>query len=58
MPDQPASHIQLRRAAYTAFNARDIDAAFATLTPDVAWPRAFTGFFVRGPEEVRAYRTE
>ncbi len=43
---------------YTAFNARDIPAALATLTPDVAWPKAFKGGFVRGPEEVGAYWTE
>jgi hypothetical protein len=28
------------------------------MTPDVAWPRAFKGGFVNGPEEVRAYWTE
>lgn len=28
------------------------------MTPDVHWPRAFKGGFVRGPEEVRAYWTE
>ena len=58
MPDQPAPEIALLRAAYTAFNARDIDAALPLMTPDVAWPRAFKGGFVRGPEEVRAYWTE
>ncbi len=58
MPDQPKAEIKLLRAAYTAFNARDIDAALATMTPDVAWPKAFKGGFVRGPEEVRAYWTE
>ena len=58
MPDQPASEIKLLRAAYMAFNARDIDAALATMTADVAWPKAFKGGFVRGPEEVRAYWTE
>ena len=58
MPDQPAPEIELLRAAYAAFNARDIDAALALMTPDVAWPRAFKGGFVRGPEEVRAYWTE
>lgn len=58
MPDQPASEIELLRTAYTAFNARDIDAALALMTPDVHWPRAFKGGFVRGPEEVRAYWTE
>ena len=58
MPDQPAPEIELLRAAYAAFNARDIDAALALMTPDVAWPRAFKGGFVRGTEEVRAYWTE
>jgi ketosteroid isomerase-like protein len=46
------------RALYAAFNARDIEAALPTMTPDVAWPRAFKGGFVRGPEEVRHYWTE
>ncbi|MDB5345546.1 MAG: hypothetical protein JWP89_3923 [Schlesneria sp.] len=53
-----SAHVELLRAAYAAFNARDIDAALALMTPDVAWPRAFKGGFVRGPEEVRAYWTE
>jgi ketosteroid isomerase-like protein len=58
MSDQPALLIELLRAAYAAFNARDIDAALALMTPDVVWPRAFKGGFVRGTEEVRAYWTE
>jgi ketosteroid isomerase-like protein len=58
MSDQPAPEIKLLRAAYAAFNARDIDATLALMTPDVMWPRAFKGGFVRGPEEVRAYWTE
>jgi len=58
MPDHTAPEIELLRAAYAAFNARNIDAALALMTPDVAWPRAFKGGFVRGPEEVRAYWTE
>jgi ketosteroid isomerase-like protein len=56
--NQPAPEIALLRAAYAAFNARDIDAALALMTPDVVWPRAFKGGFIRGPEEVRAYWTE
>ena len=36
MSDQPALLIELLRAAYAAFNARDIDAALALMTPDVA----------------------
>ena len=35
MPNQPALLIELLRAAYSAFNARDIDAALALMTPDV-----------------------
>jgi hypothetical protein len=58
MSDPHASEIELLRTAYAAFNARDIDAALHLMTPDVAWPRAFKGGFVRGPEEVRAYWTE
>jgi hypothetical protein len=58
MPDQSAPEIELLRAAYAAFNARDIDAALAIMTPDVSWPRAFKGGFVHGPEEIRAYWTE
>ena len=58
MPNHRASEIRLLRAAYAAFNARHIDAALATLTPDVAWPKAFKGGFVHGPEENRAYWRE
>jgi hypothetical protein len=58
MPAVLSSEIELLRAAYAAFNARDIDAAVATMTADVAWPKAFKGGFARGPEEIRAYWTE
>lgn len=58
MPLSTAPEIELLRTAYAAFNQRDIDAALATMTGDVAWPRAFKGGFVRGPEEIRAYWTE
>ena len=58
MPDQPALEIELLRAAYAAFNARDIDAALALMAPDVAWPKAFKGGFAHGSEAVRAYWTE
>lgn len=50
----PAS-VQLLHAAYAAFNARDIEAAVVLMTPDVAWPMAFKGGFVRGPAEIRDY---
>jgi len=58
MPDHTAAEIELLRAAYAAFNARDIDAALAFMTPDVIWPRAFKGGFVRGHEQVRSYWRE
>ena len=58
MPNQTAPETELLRAAYAAFNARDIDAALTLMTSDVEWPRAFKGGFVQGPEEVRAYWTE
>lgn len=56
MPDTP--EIELLRKAYVAFNTRDLDAALTLLAPDVHWPRAFKGGFVRGPEAVRAYWME
>jgi len=58
MADQSTPETELLRSAYAAFNARDIDSALPLMAPDVAWPRAFKGGFVRGPEQVRAYWTE
>lgn len=58
IPEQSVQEIERLRQAYVAFNARDLDAALALMTPDVHWPRAFKGGFVRGPEEVRAYWIE
>lgn len=58
MPNTPESEIELLHVIYAAFNARDIDAALVAMTQDVAWPKAFKGGFVRGPEEIRAYWTE
>jgi ketosteroid isomerase-like protein len=50
--------IQLLRAAYAAFNARDINAAVTLMTSDVTWPKAFKGGVIQGPEEIREYWTE
>lgn len=58
MSDPETPEIDLLRAAYQAFNTRDIDAALVLMTRNVAWPRAFKGGFVRGAEEIRAYWTE
>ncbi len=41
-----------------AINARDFNAAGATMAPDVAWLRAFKGGVVRGHHDVRSYWTE
>ncbi len=58
MPDQSSPEVRLLRAAYAAFNARDIDAALATMSPNVVWQMAFKGGFVRGHEDIRAYWTQ
>jgi ketosteroid isomerase-like protein len=46
---------QLLRQAYAAFNTRDIDAALASMHPDVEWPNGMEGGRVHGHAEVRAY---
>jgi hypothetical protein len=48
---------RLLQDAYTAFNARDIDAALATMHPDVEWPNGMEGGLVYGHDGVRAYWT-
>jgi hypothetical protein len=58
MSDPPASQIELLKAAYAAFNARNMDAALATMAPDVSWPKAFKGGVAQGHEAIRAYWTE
>jgi len=47
----------LIKIAYRAFNARDIDTALTTFHPDVKWPKAFEGGYVKGYEEIRKYWT-
>ncbi len=56
MTTSPSAADVIRRA-YTAFNARDIDAALALLHPDVEWPNGMEGGVERGREAVRAYWT-
>jgi hypothetical protein len=58
MSTQNATTLALIRAAYAAFNSRDIDAVLALMTPDVEWPRAFKGGFVQGKAEIGAYWTQ
>ena len=50
-------HQELINNAYAAFNARDIDAALATMHPDVQWPKAFEGGYVSRHEAIREYWT-
>ena len=45
----------LIKKAYAAFNAREIDTALSTMHPDVQWPKAFEGGYVRGHNEIREY---
>lgn len=58
MPDRTSPEIELLRAAYAAFNARDVDSALAVMARDVTWPKAFKGGYARGHQEVRAYWAE
>lgn len=46
---------EVLRYAYAAFNARNVDAALATMHPDVDWPNGMEGGRVTGHEAVRAY---
>ncbi|MGH2975978.1 MAG: nuclear transport factor 2 family protein [Solirubrobacterales bacterium] len=43
------------RAAYKAFNARDVNAALELMHPQVDWPNAWEGGRVTGREEVAVY---
>jgi ketosteroid isomerase-like protein len=43
------------RAAYTAFNARDVEAAVELMHPDVDWPNAWEGGRVLGRAAVADY---
>jgi len=45
----------LLQRAYSAFNARDLDGALATMSPDVVWPNGMEGGVVHGHDGVRAY---
>jgi hypothetical protein len=52
----PAEEALLCRA-YRAFNERDLEAALATLHPEVDWPNAWEGGRVAGREAVAVYWT-
>ena len=48
---------EVLRYAYAAFNARNVDAALATMHPDVDWPNGLEGGRVHGRQAVREYWT-
>ena len=43
------------RAAYTAFNGRDVARALALMVPDVVWPNGMEGGVLRGHAAIQAY---
>ena len=45
------------RQAYEAFNARDIDAVLAVLSPEVMWANGMEGGYVQGHTALRDYWT-
>lgn len=49
------SHQAMIQAAYSAFNARNIDAILQFMHPDIKWPRAWEGDYANGHDEVREY---
>lgn len=50
-----ASHEQLLRDLYAAFNRREIDVVLASLDQNVDWPNGMDGTRELGHEAVRAY---
>lgn len=50
-----SSDEEILRAAYTAFNARDVEAALELMHPEVDWPNAWEGGRVVGREAVGDY---
>jgi ketosteroid isomerase-like protein len=51
----PTDKEHLLRRSYAAFNARDVDAALATMHPDVDWPDMIEGRRIIGRDAVRRY---
>jgi aspartyl-tRNA(Asn)/glutamyl-tRNA(Gln) amidotransferase subunit A len=45
----------LLRRCYAAFNARDSDGALAQMAPDVMWPNAWEGGWLKGRDKIRHY---
>jgi ketosteroid isomerase-like protein len=49
------SDTELLEHLYDRFNARDMEAALATMHPDVAWANGLDGGHVQGYDGVRDY---
>ena len=54
MPVRPET-IELLERSYAAFNARNIDAALATMRPDIDWPDMLGHRRIVGHDAVREY---
>ena len=52
-----AGEEELLKRIYAQFNARDMEAVLAAMTPDVAWANGMEGGHVHGREGVRSYWT-
>jgi hypothetical protein len=59
MPDSTMEnqYRNLIQKAYDSFNARDIDAVFATMDPDVEWPNGQESGYLIGFDDIRDYWT-
>jgi hypothetical protein len=55
MLDKSVPEVELLRAGYAAFNARDADATLATMTSDVILPNGMKGDYIQGHQAIRAY---
>ncbi|MFP5436953.1 MAG: nuclear transport factor 2 family protein [Bacteroidia bacterium] len=53
--EKMAKNQALIKHAYDNFNTRNIDATLQVMHPDIKWPKAWEGDYVKGHEEVRAY---
>jgi ketosteroid isomerase-like protein len=51
------SDTELLAHLYDRFNARDREAALATMHPDVVWANGFEGGYIHGHDGVREYWT-
>jgi len=49
--------IELIKRLYALFNARDMDALLAAMSPEVVWANGMEGGYVHGREGVRDYWT-